>query len=65
MRELDPAAVSDIIDRVCARETFADVTPVWDNQPDTEVSKMSMLPTCVQGGSSGQGQPFVDMALRL
>ena len=38
MRELDPAAVADIIDRVCARETFADVTPVWDKTPDdTEV----------------------------
>jgi len=37
MRELDPAAVADIIDRVCARETFADVTPVWDNKPNTEM----------------------------
>lgn len=38
MRELDLAAVADVIDRVCARETFADVTPVWDKKPDTEVS---------------------------
>ena len=41
MRELDPASVADIIDRVCARETFADVTPVWDNaseDPEVRIS---------------------------
>ena len=38
MRELEPAAVADVIERVCATETFADVTPVWDKKPDTEVS---------------------------
>ena len=37
MRELEPAAVADVIERVCATETFADVTPVWDKKPDTEV----------------------------
>ena len=37
MRELEPAAVADVIERVCATETFADVTAVWDKKPDTEV----------------------------
>jgi len=36
MRELEPAAVADVVERVCATETFADVTPVWDKKPDTE-----------------------------
>ena len=32
MRELDATAVADVIERVCASETFADVTPVWDKR---------------------------------
>ena len=46
MRELDSAAVADVIDSVCAKETFADVTPIWDNKPYTEVRSLGCKKNC-------------------